>query len=116
MNEIVALAIHDLERREGVYAVKLAKKKLPVSATAQRVVDDLYDLYNRKASKSHGKFTEAEGYPTEGQIRDYVASDEPDFLTLTSRMMDTLRRQAGTKSASAGGHVFFAQFRRDSRD
>lgn len=31
-------------------------------------------------------------------------------------MMDTLRRQAATKSASAGGHVFFAQFRREARD
>ncbi|WP_428969903.1 nucleoid-associated protein [Sphingomonas sp. Xoc002] len=116
MNEIVALAIHDLERRAGAYTTKLAKKELPVSPTAQRVVEGLYDLYNRKASKSHGKFTEAEGYPTQGQIRDYVASDQPDFLALTSRMMETLRRQAATKSASAGGHVFFAQFKREARD
>ncbi len=115
MNEIIALAIHDLERRDGAFTVTLADRQLAPSPTTQRVVDDLYDLYNRKASKSHGKFTEAEGYPTEGQIRDYVAADEPDFLALTSRLMDTLSRQATRRAASTGGHVFFAQFRRDAR-
>ncbi len=116
MNEIIALAIHDLERREGGFDVMLADRQLAPGPTAQRVVDDLYDLYNRKASKSHGKFTDAEGYPTEGQIREYLAADEPDFLALTARLMDTLSRQATRRAASTGGHVFFAQFRREIRD
>ena len=73
MNKIVALAIHDIERRDGTYQVQAADKQLAVTSTTQRVIDELYDLYNRRASKSHGKFTTAEGYPTQAQVRDYVA-------------------------------------------
>lgn len=113
MNTIIALAIHDLERRDGVYQVQLANKQLPVTPTTQRVIDELYDLYNRRASKSHGKFTTSEGYPTQDQVRDYVKTDGNDFLHLTSRMMETLRNQAQARSASTGGHVLFAHFRRD---
>ena len=116
MNDIFALAIHDLERRDGAYHVQIAKKTLPISATAQRVIDELSDLYNRRASKSHGKFTAAEGYPTQTQIREYVNADEPNFLELTSRMMATLQREAVKKAASTGGHVLFAHFKRDGRD
>jgi nucleoid-associated protein len=116
LNEIIALAVHDLERREGAYQVRLATRILPASPTTQRVVDDLYDLYNRRTSKSHGKFTTADGYPTQSQIREYVEADEPDFLALTARMMDNLRKHAAGRSASEGGHVFFAQFRRETRD
>ncbi|RZF64395.1 nucleoid-associated protein [Sphingomonas populi] len=116
LNEIVALAIHDLERREGVYKVQAADKQLSVTPTTQRLIDELYDLYNRRASKSHGKFTAAEGYPTQAQVRDYVDDPERDFLKLTSRMMETLRNQAQARSASTGGHVLFAHFRRETRD
>lgn len=116
LNDIVALAIHDLERRDGAYHVVLASNTLPVSATAQRVIDELYDLYNRRASKSHGKFTTAEGYPTPAQIREYIKAEEPNFLDLTSRMITTLQREAVKKAASTGGHVLFAHFKRDRRD
>ncbi len=116
MNEIVALAVHDLNRREGRFEVNLADRLLPVTGTTQRVIDEIYDLYNRRASKSHGRFAADENYPTQGQVRDYVADPERDFLRLTSRMMDTLRTQAQARSASTGGHVLFAHFRRDGRD
>lgn len=116
MNQIIALAVHDLERQDGAYVVKAPTKTLPVTKTTQRVIDELYDLYNRRASKSYGKFTTSEGYPTQGQIRDYVDQPEKDFLRLTMRMMDTLRVQAQARTASTGGHVFFAHFRREGRD
>jgi nucleoid-associated protein len=116
LNNIVALAIHDLERRDGTYQVQAADKQLAVTSTTQRVIDELYDLYNRRASKSHGKFTTAEGYPTQAQVRDYVEDPENDFLRLTLRMMETLRSQAQARSASTGGHVLFAHFRREGHD
>lgn len=116
VNEIVALAVHDLSRRDGPYEVTLAERLLPVTTTTQRVIDEIYDLYNRRASKSHGRFAQDENYPTQQQIRDYVVSDDRDFLRLTSRMMETLRAQAQARSASTGGHVLFAHFRRDERD
>lgn len=116
LNEIVALAIHDLERRDGVYQVQAADKSLAVTPTTQRVIDELYDLYNRRASKTHGKFTTAEGYPTQGQVREYVEDPQKDFLGLTARMMETLRNQAQARSASTGGHVLFAHFQREARN
>jgi|TARA_B100000678_G_scaffold185167_1_gene154760 nucleoid-associated protein len=116
LNKIVALAIHDIERRDGTYQVQAADKQLAVTSTTQRVIDELYDLYNRRASKSHGKFTTAEGYPTQAQVRDYVEDPENDFLRLTLRMMETLRSQAQARSASTGGHVLFAHFRREGHD
>lgn len=116
LNEIVGLAIHDLERRDGIYKVQAADKLLNVKPTTQRLIDELCDLYNRRASKTHGKFTTAEGYPTQAQVRDYIEDPEKDFLKLTSRMMETLRNQAQARSASTGGHVLFAHFRREVRD
>ena len=116
MNEIVALAVHDLNRREGRFEVNLAQRLLPVTATTQRVIDEIYDLYNRRASKSHGRFASDENYPTQGQVRDYLEDEGRDFLRLTSRMMETLRTQEQARAASTGGHVLFAHFRRDERD
>lgn len=116
MNEIVALAIHKLDRVDGTYQIRLADKQLPVTATTQRVIDELYDLYNGRASKSHGKFTTNEGYPTQAQVKEYVDGSHRDFLQLTSRMMETLRNQAQARSASMGGHVLFAHFKREARD
>lgn len=116
MNEIVALTIHDIERRDGAYQVLAADRGLEVTSTTQRLIDELYDLYNRRASKTHGKFTTAEGYPTQSQVRDYVDEPGQDFLRLTVRMMETLRNQAQARSASTGGHVLFAHFRREARD
>lgn len=116
LNEIVALAIHDLDRREGVHQIRLAERPLAMSATTQRVIDELCDLYNRRASKSHGKFTSAEGFPAQAQVRDYVEDPGRDFMSLTSRLMETLRVQAQARSASTGGHVLFAHFRREACD
>ena len=116
MNEIIALAIHDLKRVENAYTVTLATEPLPISDTAERVITTIYDLYNSRTSKSHGRFTTAEGSPTEGQVRDYVTSEEKDFIGLTSRMMEHLAREAGKKAASEGGHVFFSHFRREGSD
>jgi len=116
VTEIIALAIHDLNRSDAGYSVALSKKLLDVTDTTLRVISTVYELYNSRTSKSHGRFTTAEGSPTEGQIRAYVEAKEKDFLGLTGKMMDNLAREAGKKSASVGGHVFFAHFRRDGSD
>jgi nucleoid-associated protein len=116
LNEIVGLAIHKLDRVEGAYRVVAADKQLPVTDTTQRVIDELYDLYNGRASKSHGKFTTKEGYPMETQVGDYINGSPPNFLQLTIRLMDTLSIQAQARSASLGGQVLFAHFRREGRD
>ena len=116
MTDIVALAIHDLNRGDAKYSVKLSGRLLDVTKTTERVISTIYDLYNSRTSKSHGRFTSAEGSPTEAQIKSYIEAKEKDFFTLTGKMMDNLAREAGKKSASEGGHVFFAHFKRDGSD
>ena len=106
MTDIVALAIHDLNREDAKYSVKLSGKLLDATKTTERVISTIYDLYNSRTSKSHGRFTTAEGSPTEAQIKSYIEAKEKDFLSLTGKMMDNLAREAGKKSASEGGHVF----------
>jgi nucleoid-associated protein len=114
-NQIINVAIHDLERGEDGFRAKTGNDHLKVTPTTQRVVDELYELYSRRASKSHGKFSVADdAAPTEKHLRDYLA-DKSDFADLTDKMMATLKHQAGLKNAAQGGHVFFAHFDRDSR-
>jgi hypothetical protein len=60
-NKILHAAIHDLERGSEGFRVNLGKDQLAVTATTQRVIDDLYDLYSRRASKSHGKILSQRG-------------------------------------------------------
>lgn len=116
MNNIIALAIHDLNRVEGTYSVALSDNLLPISTTAERVINTIYDLYNRRTAKSHGRFTTANECRTEIHVTDYMTSANQDFLLLTSSMMDTLADEAGKKAASEGGHVFFAHFQRDANE
>jgi nucleoid-associated protein len=114
-NQIINVAIHDLERGKDGFRVKSGNDHLAVTPTTQRVVDELYELYSRRASKSHGKFSIADDVaPTEKHLRDYL-EQRSDFADLTDKMMATLKYQAGLRNAAQGGHVFYAHFSRDSR-
>jgi nucleoid-associated protein len=114
-NQIINVAIHDLERSEDGFRSKTGNNHLAVTPTTQRVIDELYDLYSRRASKSHGKFSTADdAAPTEKHLLDYL-DRKSDFADLTEKMMATLKHQAGTRNAAQGGHVFFAHFSRDGR-
>jgi nucleoid-associated protein len=108
--------VHDLKKSDIGLEVVLGRHDLGLSNTAQRVIDALYELYSRRASKSHGKFSENEAdYPTQKHLRDYLRSQPHSFAELTSRLMTTLLLQAQRRPNSAGGHVFFAHFERDGR-
>jgi len=114
-NKIIHVAIHDLVKAADGFQVNLGQEGLRVSKTTQRVIDDLYELYRRRTSKSHGKFSVNEDYsPTQKHLRTYVDGGLSDFSALTASMMETLRRQAGHKGAATGGHVFFSHFERES--
>ncbi|MDR3525571.1 MAG: nucleoid-associated protein [Acetobacteraceae bacterium] len=114
-NKIINVAIHDLERGEDGFRSKTGNNHLAVTSTTQRVIDELYELYSRRASKSHGKFSSADdAAPTEMHLRDYV-DQKSDFADLSEKMMSTLKYQAGMRNAAQGGHVFFAHFSRDDR-
>lgn len=115
-NKIVHVAIHDLLRTPEGFQVKIGKDQLAITKTTQRVIDDLYDLYSRRASKSHGKFSVNEDYsPTQKYLREYVDGGLKEFGVLTTNLMTTLQKQAGYKGAATGGHVFFSHFEREAR-
>lgn len=115
-NNIVSVAVHDLRKTEQGFDVVLGRPVLRITETTQRVVDDLNDLYTRRTSKSHGKFSDNEvDYPTQGHLRSYVEGQPGDFADFTSRLMATLQVQARRRSNAAGGHVFFSHFERDTR-
>lgn len=117
-NTIVHVAIHDLVKQDaGGFAVILRNGNLNVTAATQRVIDSLYQLYSRRSSKSHGKFsTSADAAPTQAHIETYRNTSYLDFEALTSSLMVTLAHQAGLRQASLGGHVFFAHFVREAQD
>ncbi|WP_286965174.1 nucleoid-associated protein [Methylobacterium sp.] len=115
-NTIIRVAIHDLSRTAKGFVVKHGKDDLQVSPTIQRVIDDLTTLYGRRTSKSYGKFSADEDhFPTEKHLRAYIGVQPNDFTELTHKMMETLKAQAGYRSAATGGHVFFAHFEREDR-
>lgn len=110
---ILDVAIHDLVREEGLFRVAEGRGDLDVTPTIQRLIDSLNDLYNRRASKSHGRFSvDEENYPTQRNLREFV-EERLTFADLTLRMMATLEVQARRRAAATGGHVFFARFERD---
>jgi len=115
-NNIINVAVHDLRRTEAGFDIVPGRDELPVNPTTQRVVDDLHELYRRRSSKSHGRFSEDQiNYPTQTHLRAYVAGNPPDFPGLTSSLMTTLQVQARRRPNAAGGHVFFAHFECDGR-
>lgn len=115
-NTIKHVAIHDISRTEGRFVVTHGKGGLVVTTTMQRVIDSLHDLYGKRSSKSHGKFSgDVDHYPTEKHLKAYVDGDYGDFIAFTHELMETLKMQASHRSASVGGHVFFAHFEHDAR-
>jgi len=114
-DKILAVAIHHLHRDgNGAYKVVAGNSAIPVTQTAQRLIDELHKLYARRASKSYGKFSaNVVDYPTSTNLKSYL-SKTTDFDQLTLALMATLAKEAGARAASTGGHVFFAHFDRDS--
>ena len=116
-NRIISAAVHDLRRGAAGFDVTLSDHPLQITATVQRVIDELHDMYSRRSSKSHGRFSDdAANYPTEDHVREYFDGRDPAFLSLTSRLMTTLRLQAQRRPSASGGHVFFSHFEKDQKE
>ena len=114
-NLILHVAIHDLIKAESGFSVKIGAQDLKTTPTIQRVIDDLYELYSRRGSKTHGQFSDLKDqYPTEKHLTEYVGNPALGFPMLTQNMMQTLQMRA-SHTAAEGGHVFFAHFQRESK-
>lgn len=111
-NEIVAVIVHDLIKA-GTLSVDERPDLLPVTATVQRLVDQLVSEYAKRSGKSHGRFIDQEdNYPIQKYIREYYTEHSKTFLELSQAMMKTLCAKA-TGTAATGGHVFIAQISHD---
>lgn len=115
-NKIVSAAIHHLNKDStGVYHVSIGNGDLTVSSTANRLIDDLHRLYSRRPSKAYGRFSDDKAnFPTSVRISEYLNKQET-FQDTTIALMYTLAKEAGSRTASEGGHVFFAHFIRDDK-
>lgn len=115
MNKIINAAVHDLQRNPQGFKIVQGQDKLALTGTVQRVIDELHDLYARRASKSYGKFSEQLAFSeTETYLKEYLGVGQEGFADLTAKMMVTLQNSARTRNAATGGHVFFAHFERDN--
>lgn len=112
-SDIKNVAVHDLVGTGGTLQARIGRADLPVTPIMQKLIDDLHELYSRRGSKTHGRFsTDEDDYPTQQFLRDYIDGGEP-FGPMTERMMKTLETQARRKPNAGGGHVFFAHFEGD---
>lgn len=114
-NVINHVIIHDLRKNGSTFNVVAGAAGRDITPTVQRVVDELHDLYSKRASKAHGKFSEdRDNYPVQSFLEEFLAGGSVAFHDLTVRMMNTLATKAAN-TAATGGHVFFATFERDGR-
>lgn len=113
-NEILNVIVHTINKGDGEFTVDDRKEVLEVSETVQRLIDQLARLYAAKTGKSHGRFEkDTANYPVSGFLEAYFKLNKSDFVTTTYDMAQNLRKSVqGT--ASTGGHVFFAHFKRTS--
>lgn len=114
-NTIVAVIVHDLVKAGGLL-VDERPDLLPITATVQRLVDQLVSEYAKRSGKSHGRFIDEEdNYPIQKYIREYYVENVKTFLELSQAMMKTLCAKA-SGTATTGGHVFIAHISHDGLD
>ncbi|MDP5602684.1 nucleoid-associated protein [Pseudomonas aeruginosa] len=111
-NEIVNVIVHSLIRGKAGFVIDDRKEVLEVGSTVKRLIDQLAKIYSSKTGKSHGRFEDdVDIYPVSSFLRSYFIDKETDFVATTYKMVESLKKEAqGT--ASTGGHVFIAHFKR----
>ncbi|MCO7573369.1 nucleoid-associated protein [Pseudomonas chlororaphis] len=111
-NEIINVIVHSLNKVDGGFIVDDRKKVLEVGVAVQRLIDQLAKIYSGKTGKSHGRFEDdVDNYPISRFLETYYKTGTSDFVTTTFQMAENLKKSAqGT--ASTGGHVFFAHFKK----
>ena len=111
-NTIIAVIVHDLIK-VGTLSVDERVDILPVTATVQRLVDQLVSEYAKRSGKSHGRFMDDEdNYPIQKYIREYYTEGTSNFFELSQVMMKTLCTKA-SGTAATGGHVFIVHILHD---
>ncbi|MCK2183636.1 nucleoid-associated protein [Halomonas getboli] len=114
------LITHELRKDKHVsenVTVKPRSKPLAKTKLAQKLVDQLYEIYSSKPSKSFGYFNgKVEENRSQVYVKRYFVDRELDFKTFSVKMAHALAAEARRSSASTGGHVFVAQFSHAKKD
>lgn len=110
-NRIVDLVIHKLIKEpHSASRTELRRASLPVTTSAQRLVDHLVMLYAERLGKGFGRFEDDEdNFPMPRFIRQHVFEGLIDFHTLTQHMMQHLQMRSDQEELSSGGHVIIAR-------
>ncbi|WP_321447332.1 nucleoid-associated protein [uncultured Cohaesibacter sp.] len=116
-NALLNAAIHNLTKsEEGNYSIEYGPTDLANVEIAQMVTDHIFKLYNRRTSKSFGRFSEDEdAYPSVKYFGDYLDAGVDGFEALTKALVGRLKTEAQKRPASEGGFVFFAHFIRENK-
>ncbi len=110
-NVITDVIVHKLLKESGqrTAALELRQAPLPVTATVQRLIDELYRQYAIRTSKGFGKFEADDSeYPVQRYLRAHLQDGTP-FLALSNQLMAHLQTRAANESFATGGYVLIAK-------
>ncbi|KPC53057.1 Nucleoid-associated protein YejK [Amantichitinum ursilacus] len=115
-NTIHHLIVHHLEKAaNGPASTHLRPNEVPVSATAQRLVDHLCQLYTSRLGKGFGKFESDETtFPVPRLVRQWALDNTLDFVSFSQQMMEQLQVRAEQEPAATGGYILIAHARNET--
>ena len=110
-NTIHNLIIHRLHKEpNGPARVSLHDAEIPANGAAQRLIDQLCQLYNQRIGKGFGQFEDDEAqFPLPRLLRRHLIEQSLDFVALSQQMMAELQQRAEQEPLSSGGYVLFAR-------
>ena len=110
---IADLALHKLIKEpHGPASIALRDSALPITESAQRLVDQLYQHYHTRPGKGYGRFEEDElSFPMPRLIREHVLDQTLNFADLSVVMMQHLAECAGQEPLACGAYVLIARIR-----
>ncbi|QDQ28516.1 nucleoid-associated protein [Chitinimonas arctica] len=112
------LVVHKLIKdQHGPASVELRAGTMPVTASAQRLIDYLCHYYAERLGKGYGKFEDDEdNFPMPRFIRQHVIEQSIDFATLAQLMVQHLQVRAEQEQLASGGFVLFARVHNGAAD
>lgn len=110
-NVITDVIVHKLLKESGQRTadLELRPAPLPVTATVQRLIDELYQQYATRVGKGFGKFEADDNeYPVQRYLRAHLQDGTP-FQGLSNQLMGHLQTRAANESFATGGYVLIAK-------
>jgi nucleoid-associated protein len=117
-NTIANLISHQINKEaHGPVSLRLSSKEISPTPAAQRLVDQLSQLYVQRMGKGFGSFeTDEESFPIQAMIRRHLNDASVDFYTLSCQMMQHLQTRLEQEPLASGGYVLIARVKADGSD